>query len=90
MSFVSLETVTHYGIYDQYGMSYGTERKFVFARLYVNAGNPGDVMKTLMDGKNIVSTSRHDGLLVKMVNEYIDEDLGGMAADFTIRMRRPL
>ena len=43
--------------------------------LTVEAGIPGDVMRTLIGGNNIVSVPRHDALLVDMVNENIEQDL---------------
>ena len=45
-----------------------------FLELTVEAGIPGDVMRELMGGKNIVCVSRHGGLLVDMVNEGNEED----------------
>ena len=39
--------------------------------LTLEAGIPGDVMWSLIDGKHIVSVSRHDGWLV----DKVDDDL---------------
>ena len=40
----------------------------------IEAGIPGDVMRALIDDKHIVSVPRHDGFLVDMVYESIEED----------------
>ena len=40
----------------------------------VEAGIPNDVMRTFIEDKNIVSVSRHDGLLVDLIKEGIEED----------------
>ena len=42
--------------------------------LTVDAGIPGRCDVTLIGGNNIVSVSRHDRLLVDMVNESIEVD----------------
>ena len=54
--------------------------------LTLEAGIPGNVMWSLLDGKHIVSAPHHDGLLVDRVYDGLDEEIDGMAADFTMRM----
>ena len=43
--------------------------------LTVEAGIPDDVMRVFIGGKKIVYMPCHDGLLVDMVNEGIDEEV---------------
>ena len=45
---------------------------------------PDDVMWPLMDGKHIVSVPHHDRLLVDGVNDGLDEEIDGMAADCNV------
>ena len=42
-------------------------------------------MWALIDDKNIVSVARYEGFLVDMVNEGINQEFSGMAADFAIQ-----
>ena len=49
-----------------------------------------DVMWPLMDGKHIVSVPHHDGLCVHRVDDGLDEEIDGMAADFAMRLKRTL
>ena len=55
--------------------------------LTLEAGIPGDVIRSIMDGKLIVSVPRHDGELVDRVNDNNEEDLDGLAADFARQMK---
>ena len=55
--------------------------------LTLEAGIPGDVMRSIMDGKLIVSVPRHDGELVDRVNDNNEEDLDGLASDFAMRLK---
>ena len=41
------------------------------------AGILGDVIRSIIDGKLIVSVPRHDGELVDRVNDNNEENLGG-------------
>ena len=55
--------------------------------LTIKAGNPGNVMWSLIDGKHIVSVPHHDGLLVDRVNDVLDEDIDRMPADLAMRLK---
>ena len=44
-------------------------------------------MRSIMDGKLVVSVPRHDGELVDRVNDNNEEDLDGLAADFARQMK---
>ena len=48
--------------------------------LTLEAGIPGDVMWSLIDGKHIVSVPHQDGLLVDKVDDGRDGEIDGMAA----------
>ena len=56
-------------------MTFALEERVMVSPQTVHAGlaadTPGDVMRALTGGKNIVSVSRHDGFLVDMVNDSI-------------------
>ena len=54
--------------------------------LNFEAGIPDEVIWPLMDGKNIVYVPHHDGLLVDMVNDGLDEEIDGIASDFAMRL----
>ena len=54
--------------------------------LILEAGIPGDVMWSLIDGKHIVSVPRHDGLLVDRVDDGLDYEIDGMVDDFAMRL----
>ena len=41
--------------------------------LILEAGIPGDVMRSLIDGKHIVSVPHHDGLLLDRADDGLDE-----------------
>ena len=58
-----------------------------FPDLTVYAGILSNVVCGFIDNNNNVSVSRHDGLVVNMVNECIYEILGGITADFEILMK---
>ena len=45
--------------------------------LTLEAGIPGNVMWSLIDGKHIVSLPHHDGLFVDMVDDCLDEKIDG-------------
>ena len=49
--------------------------------LSLGARIPGDVMWSLIDGKNIVSMPHHDGLLVDRVDNCLDEGIDGETED---------
>ena len=49
--------------------------------LTLEAGIPGDVMWSLIDGKHIVSGSHHDGLFVDRIDDCLDEDVDGGTED---------
>ena len=54
----------------------------------LEADIPGDVMWSLIDGKHIVSSVTHqDGLFVNRVDDGLDEEIDGMAADFAMRLK---
>ena len=55
--------------------------------LTLEAGIPDDVMWPLIDGEHIVSVPHHDGLLVDRVDDGLDEEIGGMASDFAMRLK---
>ena len=55
--------------------------------LTLEAGIPGDVIGSLIDGKHIVSVPHQDGLLVDKVDDGLDEEIDGMAADFAMRTK---
>ena len=55
--------------------------------LTLEAGIPGDVIRSIMDAKLIVSVPRHDGLPVDRVNDNNEDDLDGLAADFAMQMK---
>ena len=44
-------------------------------------------MWSLMDDKHSVYVPHHDGLLVDMVSDGLDEEIDGMAADFAMRLK---
>ena len=44
-------------------------------------------MWSLIDGKHIVFVPHHDGLLVDRVDDGLDGEIDGMAADFAIRLK---
>ena len=44
-------------------------------------------MWSLMDGKHSVYVPHHDGLLVDMVIDGLNEEIDGMAADFAMRLK---
>ena len=43
--------------------------------LTIEAGIPGDVMWSLIDGKHIVSVPHHDELFVDRVDDCLDEEI---------------
>ena len=45
--------------------------------LTLEAGIPGDVMWSRIDGKHIVYLPQHDGLFVDMVDDCLDEMIDG-------------
>ena len=49
--------------------------------LTLDAGIPGDVIRSLIDGNHIVAAPHHDGLFVDRVDDCLDEDIGGGTAD---------
>ena len=51
------------------------DRDLTLLELTFEAGIPGDVMRSIIDGKLIVSVPRHDGKLVDRVNDNNEEDL---------------
>ena len=53
----------------------------------LEADIPGDVMWSLIDGKHIVSVTHQDGLFVNRVDDGLDEEIDGMAADFAMRLK---
>ena len=53
----------------------------------LEADIPGDVMWSLIDGKHIVYVPHQDGLLVNRVDDGLDEEIDGMAADFAMRLK---
>ena len=55
--------------------------------LTLEAGIPGDVMWSLIDGKPIVSVPHHDGLLVDRVDDGLAEEIDRVAADFAMRWK---
>ena len=63
------------------------DRDLTLLDLTLEAGIPGDVMRSIIDGKLIVSVPRHDGELVDRVNDNNEEDLDGLAADFARQMK---
>ena len=50
--------------------------------LTFEADIPGDVMRSLIDRKHIVSVLPHDGLFVNRVDDCLDEDIDGRTEDF--------
>ena len=55
--------------------------------LTLEAVMPDNVMWPLIDGKHIVSVAHHDGVLVVRVDDGLDEEIDGMAADFVMRLK---
>ena len=53
----------------------------------LEADIPGNVMWSLIDGKHIVSVTHQDGLFVNRVDDGLDEEIDGMAADFAMRLK---
>ena len=53
----------------------------------LEADIPGDVMWSLLDGKHIVYVTHQDGLFVNRVDDGLDEEIDGMAADFAMRLK---
>ena len=49
--------------------------------LTLEAGIPGDVMWSLIDGKHDVSLPHHDGLFVDRVDDCLDEKIDGGTED---------
>ena len=47
----------------------------------LEAGTPGDVMWSLIDGKHIVSLPHQDGLFVDRVDDCLDEKIDGGTED---------
>ena len=52
------------------------------------ASIPDDVMWSLIDGKHSVYVPHHDGLLVDRVDDRLDEEIDGMAADFAMGLKK--
>ena len=63
------------------------DRYLTLLDLTPEAEIPGYVMRSIIDGKLIVSVPRHDGELVDRVNANNEEDLYGLAADFARQMK---
>ena len=63
------------------------DRHLTLLDLTLEVGIPGDVMRSIIDGKLIVSVPRHDGELVDRVNDNNEEGLDGLAADFARHMK---
>ena len=63
------------------------DRYLTLLDLTLEAGIPGDVMRSIIDGKLIVSVPRHDGELMDRVNDNNEENLRGLAADFARQMK---
>ena len=55
--------------------------------LILAAGIQGDVMWLLIDGKHIVYVPHYDGLLVDRVDDDMDEEIDGMAANIAMRLK---
>ena len=51
------------------------------SHLTLEAGIPGDVMWSLIDGKHIVSVPHHDGLFVDRIDGCLDEEIDGGTED---------
>ena len=49
--------------------------------LTIEAGIPGEVMWSLIDGKHIVSLPHHDGLFADRVDDCFDEKIDGGTVD---------
>ena len=47
----------------------------------LEAGIPGDVMWSLIDGKHIVSVPHQDGLFVNRVDDCLDEEIDRITED---------
>ena len=54
--------------------------------LSLEAGIASEVMWSLIVGKYIVSVPPHDRLLVDSVDDGLDEEIDGMAADFAMQL----
>ena len=59
-----------------------------FLDLTLEAGIPDDVMWSIIDGKHIVSVPHNDRLIVDRVDDGLDEEIDGMAADLTMRIKK--
>ena len=57
------------------------DRDLTLLDLILEAGIPGDVMRSIIYGKLIVSVPHHEGELVDRVHDNNEEDLDGFAAD---------
>ena len=55
------------------------------------AGIPGDVMWSLIDGSHILYVPHHDGLFVDMIYDCLDEDIdGGTEDSFDVGEENPV
>ena len=63
------------------------DRELTLLDLTLEAEIPGEVMRSIIDGKLIVSVPRHGGELVDRVNDNNEKDLDGLAADFARQMK---
>ena len=63
------------------------DRDLTLLDFTLEAGIPGDVIRSIIDGKLIVSVPRHDEELVDRVNDNNEKDLDGLAADFVRQMK---
>ena len=55
--------------------------------LTLEAGIPGDVMSSLIDGKHIVYVPQHDELLEDRVDDGPDEEIDGIAAEIAMLLK---
>ena len=53
----------------------------------IEADIPGAVMWSVIDSKHSVSMPYHDGLLVDMINDGLDDEIDGIAVDFAIHIK---
>ena len=59
--------------------------------LTLEAGIPGDVMWSLIDGKHIASVPHHGGLFMDRINDCLDKDIDGGTNDlFDVGRDKPV
>ena len=63
------------------------DRDLTLLYLTLEAGIPGNVMRSIIDNKLIVCVPRDDGELVDRVHDNNEVDLDGLAADFARQMK---